>query len=233
MGNLNVDFKFMERNLRMYDEPDKNFLAFLSVVELYPEFKYMAYSGTLLGLIREENLIAWDHDVDIVTLPDDNNDELLEHIRSSMCDRGFACTELENGFQFSKMGGRKIDLQCLNEQEISNNLYYVLDWYVFRTSFSSPYINFLSLVLAKFDELCDGRSSLFKAVGKRLSLYTKMQYRVPEEYLKVTRTQDYFGHSVIVPDETKSVLNELYGEDWMIPKRSKYWHFFSKPEIRS
>jgi phosphorylcholine metabolism protein LicD len=223
----------MERNLRMYNEPDKNFLAFLSVVELYPEFIYMAYSGTLLGLIREGNLIAWDHDVDVVMLPDNNNDELLERIRSSMCDKGFTCSELDNGFQFSKMGGRKIDLQCLNEQEISNNLHYVLEWYVFRTSFSNPLINILSLVFAKLDELCKEKLSLFKVIGKRFSLYTKMQYRVPKEYLKLTGRQDYFGHSVIVPYDAKAVLIELYGEDWMIPKRSKYWHFFSKPEMSS
>ena len=116
----------------MYDEPDKNFLDFLSVINLYPDFVYMAYAGTLLGLVRDGNLISWDHDVDIIMLPDDNNNKILERIRLSMCDRGFTCTELDNGFQFSKKGGRKIDLQYLNRQEILDKLYYVIDWYVFR-----------------------------------------------------------------------------------------------------
>jgi hypothetical protein len=217
----------------MYDEPDKNFLDFLNIVELHPEFKYLAYSGTLLGLIREENLITWDHDVDIVSLPGDNSDKLLENIRLSMCEKGFACSELENGFQFKKTGGRKIDLQSLNEQEISNNLYYVLDWYVFRSSFKSPFMNTLSLVLAKLDNLCVGKLNLFKVIGKKFSIYSKMQYRVPKEYLKASKVKDYYGRSVIVPYDSEAVLVELYGEDWKIPKRSKYWHFFSKPEIRS
>ena len=217
----------------MYEEPDKNFLDFLSVAKLHPEFNYIAYAGTLLGLIREGNLIAWDQDVDLVMLPNDNDDELFERIRLSMCDKGFVCVEIDNGIQFSKIGGRKIDLQFLNKQEISDNFYYVLDWNVFRSNFRNPFINFLSLVLAKLDDIFEGKSNFFKAAGKKLSLYTLMQYRVPTEYLKNIRVHNYFGYSVNVPDNAKSVLIELYGEDWMVPKRSKYWHFFSKPEISS
>lgn len=56
-----------------------------------------------------------------------------------------------------------------------------------------------------------------------------MQYRVPSQYFKHTKTLDYFGRPVVVPEKGDLVLEELYGTSWQTPQRSKYWHFFSKP----
>ena len=62
----------------MQPEPDQNFITFLSIVEKQDSnFQYFAYAGTLLGLIRDEALIPWDHDIDIALMPNANNSETV------------------------------------------------------------------------------------------------------------------------------------------------------------
>ena len=56
--------------MKQIETTDKNLITIIKILQEH-NLKYWIGQGTLLGIIREGNLIEWDHDIDICMWPEE------------------------------------------------------------------------------------------------------------------------------------------------------------------
>ena len=88
--------------------------------------------GTLLGIIRDNELIAWDHDIDIAVWQKKNiKKEIFKIIRDNkfvLKEKYFIDDDL---LTFTKNGGREIDINFYEKKLNENNEQIAfIKWYV-------------------------------------------------------------------------------------------------------
>ena len=71
------------------EKVDKNFALAVNILNKN-KIKYWICHGTLLGIIRDNQLIPWDHDIDIAVW---NSDNLKNKIKKIMLSKKFTLKE--------------------------------------------------------------------------------------------------------------------------------------------
>ena len=99
---------------------DKNFVETLILLEKNNIFYWICH-GTLLGLIRDKDLIPWDHDVDIAVW---YSEDTKKKIKSIMMNNNFSLKEKyfieDDLLTFLKKGGREVDINFYHQKEINS-----------------------------------------------------------------------------------------------------------------
>ena len=199
--------------------------------------------GTLLGIIRENRLLPWDHDIDFAVW-DHETDK--SHIVDIM---------LSHGYQQEVITG---EMDCLHflgeEKKVDISFYKIKDniasikWAIYPKDTFGKLMLFVSNNISKNnDEILINHSIPKKAMltiirqfslllgfilpNKLKTLFNKkaMQkmkytgYSYPMEIMQL-KNIEYAGMEIPVPFDSEACLQHTYGKDWKTPKKNYIWY---------
>ena len=208
---------------------DKNFIAVIEALNL-KEIHYWVCHGTLLGLVRDQALIPWDHDIDIaVWAHRTQKDEIIQ----LMIDSGFFLKNDGASYdflQFEKVGGREVDFNFYRFNQ--GDVLATSEWFIPRSrmagflgamseggSYSGNHKN----IIWKFSFL-SGLAGLLVKILKGCNLFFKSAgYSTPISLLQEVDSIQIGSLAIKIPSRADEVLNFVYGADWRVPKPNYNW----------
>ncbi len=219
----------MSDQSRREEALDPNFIETIGLLNAH-EIPYWVCHGTLLGLVRDGDLIPWDHDIDIAVWADSVTKTSVIELMTS---HGYSLKSDGADYdflQFTKDGGREVDFNFYHVSEDSNTAY--SEWFVARSKLTSI-----------LDELSDAKSyrrregALVKRLGfmgpffrqivnflKAVGLFYKSAgYTTPVNFLNEFNFIEVSGLKIRVPHAHEGVLEHVYGNDWRTPKQKYDW----------
>jgi lipopolysaccharide cholinephosphotransferase len=168
----------------------------LEVVKLldFKNIKYHLEGGTLLGIVRDGDLLPWDHDVDI-SIPYSEAHKFLK-IKKILFFRGYKVSIRKST---KSVGPFKKGHYTLFKVKrfVPSIIKWALPWY------SKQYI-----VLDLFVKPNDENHTYWQAQGKLL--------RVENKFYNDYDSVDYIGYKFKIPNLHKEYLSKKYG-DWSTP----------------
>jgi len=213
---------------------DSNFLEVISILQTN-KINYWLGHGTLLGIIRDNNLIEWDHDIDIAVWATEVSQEKILKIMKKenyILREGYGVKTPD--LSFNKKGGRIVDFNFYEisktekDEEIAQILWPVPKNYLMKLihalSEAGDYNGKFKLIINSL--------SLFKFFFKYLKnfcikkgLFYKMQgYSEPVRFIEKIKKMHFNGLTINVPSQPEEYLKHLYGNDWRVPKKKFVWY---------
>jgi len=198
------------------------------------KIKYWACHGTLLGLIRDQNLIPWDHDIDIAVWYSKN---LKERIKKLMIENNYLIKEKymieDDWLTFLKEGGREVDINFYQIKQVTS-----VEKIAFLKCFV-PKNNFCKLVDAlSLANKYNGKfryfirsfifiQPLFKELKKFLInkkyFYKTIGYTQPFKLLENFTKIEFKNIFISVPVLYEEYLHYVYGKNWKLPNKEFNW----------
>ena len=214
---------------------DKNFI---NVVKIFNKKKifYWIGHGTLLGIIRDNKLIDWDHDLDFGLW---NHQHKKSNFIKLLEEEGFTYRN-DLGFgkkydqmSFDKKGGRRVDLnfyqkgKSANGEKIAftkwgypkNFIMSLIDAISNAKNYNSKYkiiINNL-VIFEKFAQ------NLKKYLTKKKVFYKVAGYKQPMSLLNNFKKITFQGVKFNIPSNPIRYLEYIYGNSWKVPQKKFYW----------
>ena len=209
-------------------DPD---LASVAMLLADNKITYWLCHGTLLGLIRDGQLIPWDHDIDFACW---KNAALRTEIMILMDKNGYRLIHDGDGYDFlifQGSGKRTIDFNFY--QDNGAGLAYS-NWFVSRNKLAGLLLGLekrvkelkigskgISLIFRKL--ILTLFVGLVKILKSRNLLYRSAGYSTPVHLLDELKDLQIGDISVSIPEKYESVLQFLYGSDWKIPNQNYNW----------
>lgn len=211
---------------------DQNFIEIIQIFNRN-KINYWVCHGTLLGIIRDNNLIKWDHDIDIALWKKENKKKniikLLE--KNSFVLR--KNSEVKNNLiSFEKKGGRIIDINFYQLRKKKNKIAFV-KWFIPRNNLMK-FIDAISKAneyngkfkyIIKIFALFQKKFEIIKKLLIKKNLFFKISgYFEPYEYIGDIKKINFNGLKVRIPEFPEKYLRFLYGNDWKTPKKNYKWY---------
>ncbi len=197
---------------------------------------YWVCHGTLLGIIRDGQLLSWDNDIDIGILETKNN---KEQIISMFLENGFEKKKKffdDDGLvTFVKEGGKEVDLNFYNflisnapnEKSILYINWYVPKNYLMKLIFALSQAHTFEGKYKKLIKLLRYFKFFFdiflNLLIKKKMFYKKAGYQHPYHFVKDLKTIVFQDVSINIPCKEYEYLSFIYGESWKIPKKNFNW----------
>jgi hypothetical protein len=177
------------------------------VFEIIPDA--WLFGGTLLGAVRENQILKWDRDVDLGYKSELVDSATIEQFKSSgfsLSIRRFESSNIDryvpggNGIickLIAKKADVKVEIMCFKQGEPGNRRGWVED-------------------LMYYQQGIPGGVKLFC---------------LPVSVAYPTRQIDFYDFSVNIPIAAEEQLEFVYGHEWRIPKKSWHWtadHFLCR-----
>ena len=199
--------------------------------------------GTLLGIIRENRLLPWDHDMDFAVWDHETNknhivDIMLSHgyqqqvITADMDCLHFFGQEKKIDFSFYKI---KDNIASIKWAISPTDTFEKLMWFVLNnfsknndeilTDHSIPK-KVLLTVIRQFSLLLgfilpNKLKNIFNKKAMKRMKYTGYSYPMEIMQLKII---EYAGMEIPVPFDSEACLQHTYGKDWKTPKKNYIWY---------
>ncbi len=206
---------------------------------------YWVSHGSLLGIVRENRLLPWDHDIDFSVWKADID---KEKIRSIFIQEGFVekpmCGDMDCLHFMRNADEKMIDISFYDVEAdiasirwaitsgkiIPRVLIKILGVWKFGESYETIEGKWWSgknliLQLAFISDAIlskNFKTFLYDKLIKRLVTY--IGYSYPVSMLKDLSTINYNGNEIPVPREYNQYLEETYGKDWRTPKQNYVWY---------
>ncbi len=214
------------------EKVDKNFIETINILK-NNDIKYWLCQGTLLGIIRDKNLISWDHDIDIAIWRDSCTKEKITKI---MLSNNFIVKKKflsENDqLTFVKKGGREVDFNFYEIISRFNKNIAFIDWKIPKNLFCKT-IEAISVARAyegKFKKLIK-LFIFFEPIVMKIKLflinknlfYRSAGYSHPAEFVDEFIDIKFNNIMVTIPKKYKNYLKHIYGENWTIAQKKYNW----------
>lgn len=201
--------------------------------------------GTLLGLVRDGQLIEWDHDIDISIFASELSlMSLVAVFESQGFHAKFAPLRRPGHppLKLTRAGGRVVDIGIYDRMQIGQHEYWAHLWFStdkvppkslmgkatvlglrlahragFRLSFSRRNLGGQSRKLGKT------LLRLHTLLSRLTGFNDTVGYFIRGDHLTELTSFDFFGTSCPIPRQAEKVLTGLYGDDWKVPKKSQRW----------
>ena len=211
---------------------------FVTVINLFNSnnIPYWICHGTLLGIIRDNQLIEWDQDIDIAVW---SRDVSKKYITNLVTKENFILREgfmvKDDIISFDKAGGRIVDINFYNKIRLDpdqKEMAYV-NWFVPRNIFMKivDAISIANKYEGKFKPIIKCFRFIQKPIFifKKLLInsnlfYKKAGYTEPIEFVEKLKKINFHGLEIKVPLRSKEYLEYLYGSNWETPKKNYDWY---------
>ncbi len=211
---------------------DKNFYETINILKKN-NIKYWLCQGTLLGIIRDKDLIPWDHDIDIAIWQDNF---IKEKIIKIMLSNNFNIKKKfmnENDqLTFVKKGGREVDFNFYEIISKFNKKIAFIDWKIPKNIFCKiiEAISVANIYDGKFKRLIK-LFIIFQPFLLKLKLflisknlfYQSAGYSHPAEHVEELTEITFQDMTVTIPKKFKEYLKYIYGENWTIAQKKYNW----------
>ena len=214
------------------EKVDKNFALAVNILNKN-KIKYWICHGTLLGIIRDNQLIPWDHDIDIAVW---NSDNLKNKIKKIMLSKKFTLKEKylieDDLLTFIKPGGREVDINFYKIKKVNDQNLAFINWFVPKNFFfklidalsvGKKYQGNFKLFIRSLFFL----KSLFKSLKiyliKRGNFYKSIGYTQPLNLLLHFKVMKFKKLNIKIPKNYKEYLQYVYGDSWKKPKKDYNW----------
>ena len=214
---------------------DKNFQEVVNIFNKEKIF-YWIGQGSLLGIIRDNKLIDWDHDIDFCLWSHEN---IKSNFIKLLEDKGFKYRrdlgfgEKYDQMSFDKKGGRRVDLNFYqigkteNGEEIAftkwgyprNFLMRLLDAISYAKIYKSKYKLIINNLFI-FEKLAQNLKTYL--IKKKL-FYKVVGYKQPMRLLKKFKKINFDRLEFYIPSDTVDYIEYIYGENWKIPQKKFSW----------
>ncbi len=211
---------------------DKNFIETLNLFERNDIFYWICH-GTLLGLIRDKDLIPWDHDVDIAVW---YSEDTKKKIKNMMIENDYSLKEKylieDDLLTFIKKDGREVDINFYHQKEINSEQMAYVKWFVPKNivcksiealSLANEYKGKFYSVIKNFTFTMQFFKKLKIFLIKNKYFYKTVGYTQPIELLKDFKKIKYFEINVSVPVKSEEYLEFVYGDNWRNPVKKFNW----------
>jgi len=238
-------------------DADKDDAIFKIAVEILTNnnINYWICHGTLLGIIRENRLLPWDHDIDFAVWDDEcSKEEILKIFSADERFKQEVVPEEINSLHFAAVDkrvdinfySRDVDKAYIKWVAIPESIF--LKFYYFAVNFIATDMGIskaiessngktiklikllltIPLIFVKFILPKTFKSKLHKNLYQKLDF---IGYSYPMELMKC-KVMSFLSVDVVVPVEPEEVLKFTYGEDWRIPKQEYVWYKEAKNLLR-
>lgn len=212
---------------------DPNFKLAINILNKN-KINYWICYGTLLGIIRDNQLLEWDHDVDIGIM---KNAKVQKEIIKLFLKSGFKMKK--NYFKgdglitFVRKNGRIIDIN-IHESFIKNNKKMVIcQWYIPKNllfklidalSHASSYRSKMGWIINRLIFLEKLFLKVKKYFIKKNYFFIKMGYAHPLTLVDKIEVKNFNNLKVKIPKNSFAYLKYIYGSLWKIPKKNFIWY---------
>lgn len=222
----------MRNEINSEKEIDQNFKEVINLLNLN-RINYWLCHGTLLGIIRDGDLIPWDHDIDIAVWYDK---KLKEKFINLMERKNFKLKEKylieDDLITFTKYGGREVDINFYEKKILNKKKFAYIKWFVPKNiimktieaiSVANNYSGRLKFFVKKLSFL----KSIFKKIKifliKKNYFHKPIGYTQPLELLNNFKEIKYKDITVCVPSKSEEYLKYVYGPEWKKPIKKYNW----------
>ena len=221
----------MSYKINSYQKIDKNLKSLIDILT-ENKINYWICHGTLLGIIRDNQLIPWDHDIDIGVIENKINRKIFPAIMKKKGFKEIKKTFLKDDgmMKFIRKGGREVDINFYKINKNTKTVY--VKWYVPKNllmkiidalSFANTYkgegykfINFFGF----FEKIF---LSLKKFLVQNDLFYSFAGYSHRLKYAFNLKKHNFLNLKIIVPKDSHGYLRNLYGDKWRVPKKKYNW----------
>ena len=201
--------------------------------------------GTLLGIIREDRLLPWDHDIDFGIWKDEHSKQEILELFAEENDFEETLVPQETDSLHFSTGDKRVDLNFYSRDSkkayikwvapgnsLNKLCFFINRFLVSGTSFKSIIASRSKLVwmvkiiiscfllLIKVTLSQNLKNQLSKKLIKTIN-YTGYSYPID---LMVFGEIKFMGESLPVPIDFEKCLELTYGSDWRTPREDFVWH---------
>lgn len=212
---------------------DPNFKLAINILNKN-KIKYWLCFGTLLGIIRNKQLIEWDHDIDIGIM---KNIKIEKVIIKLFLKNGFKMKKKffkgDGLISFVRKNGKIIDIN-IHESFIRNKKKMVIcQWYVPKNllfklidalSSASSYKSNLSWIFNKLTFLEKFFLKIKNYLIKKNNFFIRLGYAHPLTLINKIEKKNLNNLKVKIPKNSVAYLKYIYGPFWKIPKKNFVWY---------
>jgi phosphorylcholine metabolism protein LicD len=194
---------------------------------------YWLCHGTLLGIIRDGNLIPWDHDIDIAVW---YKKDIKKKLKKLMLKNNFKLKKKyfveDDLLTFIKKGGREVDINFYQVKKKNFKEIAFINWFVPKNnicklvdalSSAESYEGNLKFIIKNFKYFEFFFKKLKNFLIQKNYFYKNIGYTQPLDLLKKFEKLNFKNIEVVVPLKYKEYLNYIYGNNWRIPKKNYNW----------
>lgn len=224
---------------------DPNFGAAISALSA-SAIPYWVSGGSLLGIVRDQQLLEWDHDIDVSVKKSEVDEFALVRL---MREAGFELMYNSNmsvNLQFVREGGRKVDINLCEEIQRRGVTYLATVWRIeseaslpvrlLRRTLGEFYIRSLSSAsLAKSRSLKFALARTAIAFSRLVMNFFDAATRIPSRGYFMREDSTFPLTSLhldcmefAVPRDAPAVLEQVYGSGWRTPVVSTCWTQFTR-----
>ena len=224
-------------NEKIVEKKIDNNLVLVANIFYGHKIDYWFCHGTLLGIIRDKNLIEWDPDIDVAVWEESTSRKKLTKIMTTNnfkleTDSFFSG---DNLLSFSKEGGRKVDVHFykkmhhkINGQHMAvvymsylpkNIFFKILDALSVARTYRGKFKSFVKIFGIFQSFFLFVKTKLIK----KNIFYKSAGYCEPMELLNEFKEIEFFNSKVIIPSKSEEYLEYIYGQDWKTPKKDFYY----------
>ena len=220
---------------------------FKLVVDILNENKinFWLCHGTLLGIVRENRLLPWDHDIDFAIWDDEyTKDEIhdlfkdidifkLTFVPEEMSNLHYIAKEKRVDINFYSRNDSLAYIKWIDQGTILIRTLYFMSSYLYlkltittalkSSSSVAAFIKFMIIILlVPFKLFCtlNIKKRFYNYVLKKLT-YTGYSYPIE---LMNTKQIKFLNISVPVSVNPEQTLEITYGKDWKTPKKDYVWY---------
>ena len=230
-------------------ERDQDNAIFKVVVRILTEnnINYWVCHGTLLGIIRDNELLPWDHDIDFAIWSDEyTKEEILKIFEKGYRFKQAIVLEEVDSLHFLT-SSKRVDINfytkdpkkayikwvAMPEEFLLKGYYFAVNYIVNDMSISeaiessegkkTQLVKLLLIVPLFFLKVA---MPPFLKVKLHQNLFKKLKsvgYSFPLSLMEFKKIK-FLNLDISIPYEPEKVLEHTYGEDWTIPNKNYVWY---------